>query len=199
MLTFCYVLVFAHVNIKNNKDMSSYSYTYIKEYLPVRYSATLEQKSDRQIVYDFKDGYCGPTIKKALVDRIKEIRRCVNGSNWRICFIPASTRERTSVRYRMLADFFQRETGIPCCISTIETINDEVSGHLGGKKANPAENFRIKSNEVSNMNIILIDDVITRGNTFVRTADKLVANGAKQVVGLFLAKTINPDWVSCSA
>lgn len=37
--------------------MNSYSYTYLKEYLPVRYSATLEQKSDRQIVYDFKDGF----------------------------------------------------------------------------------------------------------------------------------------------
>ena len=74
-----------------------------------------------------------------------------------------------------------------------------MSGHLGGKKTNPADNFSINSSEVSNMNIILIDDVITRGMTFVRTADKLVANGAKQVVGLFLAKTINPDWVSCSA
>lgn len=179
--------------------MSNYSYTYIKEYLPVRYSATLEQKSDRQIVYDFKDGYCSSTIKKALVDRIREIRQCFNGSNWRICFIPASTHYRTIARYKALAEFLQRETGVPCSVSTIETIHDEIAGHLGGKKANPAENFRIQSKEVSNMNIILIDDVITRGNTFVRTADKLVVNGAKQVVGLFLAKTINPDWVSCSA
>lgn len=179
--------------------MSSYSYTYLKEYLPVRYSATLNQKSDRQIVYDFKNGYCALSIKKAFIDRIRIIRQCFNGSNWRICFIPASTHARTVVRYRSFAEFLQRETGIPCCISTIEPIHDEVAGHLGGKKANPAENFRIQSRDVSNMNIILIDDVITRGNTFVRTADKLVANGANQVVGLFLAKTINPDWVSCSA
>lgn len=179
--------------------MSSYSYTYLKEYLPVRYSATLDQKSDRQIVYDFKNGYCSLSVKNALVDRIRDIRQCFNGLNWRICFIPASTQSKTVARYKSLAEFLQRETGIPCSISTIETIHDEVSGYLGGKKANPADNFCINSSEVSNMNIILIDDVITRGTTFVRTADKLVANGAKQVVGLFLAKTINPDWVSCSA
>lgn len=179
--------------------MSSYSYTYLKEYLPVRYSATVEQKSNRQIVYDFKDGYCSLSLKKAILERIGDIRQCFNGSCWRICFIPASTHSKTVVRYKSLAEFLQRETGIPCSISTIETIHDEVSGHLGGKKTNPADNFSINSSEVSNMNIILIDDVITRGTTFVRTADKLVANGAKQVVGLFLAKTINPDWVSCSA
>lgn len=179
--------------------MSSYSYTYLKEYLPVRYSATLEQKSDRQIVYDFKNGYCSLSVKNALVDRIRDIRQCFNGFNWRICFIPASTHAKTIARYKSLADFLQRETDIPCGISTIETIHDEESGYIGVKKANPADNFRINSSEVSNMNIILIDDVITRGTIFVRTADKLVANGAKQVVGLFLAKTINPDRVSCSA
>ena len=173
--------------------MSSYSYTYLKEYLPVRYSATLEQKSDRQAVYDFKDGYCSLSVKNALVDRINEIRKCFSGNNWRICFIPASTHSKTVVRYKSLAEFLQRESGIPCSVSTIETIHDEIAGHLGGKKANPAENFRIQGEEILNMNIILIDDVITRGNTFVRTADKLVANGANQVVGLFLAKTINPD------
>lgn len=172
--------------------MSSYSYTYLKEYLPVRYSATLEQKSDRQIVYDFKDGSCSLSIKNAFADIIRDISQFFNSSNWRICFIPASTHAKTIARYKSLAEFLQRETGIPCSISTIETIHDEVSGHLGGKKANPADNFSINSSEVSNMNI-------TRGTTFVRTADKLVANGAKQVVGLFLAKTINPDRVSCSA
>ena len=179
--------------------MSSYSYTYLKEYLPVRYSATLDQKSDRQIVYDFKNGYCSLSVKNALVDRIRYIRQCFNGFNWRICFIPASTHAKTIARYKSLADFLQKETNTPCGISTIETIHDEVSGYMGVKKVNPADNFRINSSDVSNMNIILIDDVITRGTTFVRTADKLVANGAKQVVGLFLAKTINPDRVSCSA
>jgi predicted amidophosphoribosyltransferase len=47
--------------------------------------------------------------------------------------------------------------------------------------------------------VILVDDVITRGRTFVQTADKLIANGASSVEGMFVAKTVNPDWNSMVA
>ena len=42
--------------------------------------------------------------------------------------------------------------------------------------------------------VILIDDVITRGRTFTQTASKILANGASCVIGMFVAKTVNPDW-----
>lgn len=42
--------------------------------------------------------------------------------------------------------------------------------------------------------VILVDDVITRGRTFVQIANKLISNGASSVEGLFVAKTINPNW-----
>lgn len=42
--------------------------------------------------------------------------------------------------------------------------------------------------------VILIDDVITRGRTFSDTAIKMINKGASSVVGLFVAKTVNPDW-----
>jgi predicted amidophosphoribosyltransferase len=45
---------------------------------------------------------------------------------------------------------------------------------------------------VRGMNIILIDDVITRGQTFNDTGRKLMAAGAASVTGLFLAKTVHP-------
>lgn len=179
--------------------MSSYSYTYLMEYLPVRYSATLEQQSVRQTVFNFKDGICSRGVKLEIVERIKLIRQCVNEANWRICFIPASSHLKTVLRYKALSDFIQMSTGIPCSIDTINTLDDEVSGHIGGKKIDPAKNFFVLGDDVLGKNVILIDDVITRGNTFVGTADKLIAKGAKNVVGLFLAKTINPDYVSCSA
>ena len=47
--------------------------------------------------------------------------------------------------------------------------------------------------------VILIDDIITRGTTFNKTADKLESMGAVCVTGLFLAKTINPDYVGYSS
>ena len=187
------------MNTKNKHNMSTYSYTYLKEYLPVRYSATIEQKLDRKIVYDFKDGICSLSVKRELVERIDLIRECSNETDWRICFIPASHRMTTIKRYKSLSEYLQKETGIPCNISSIQTLHDEVPGHLGGKKSNPEDNFRIEKKDIIDKNVILIDDVITRGTTFTNTANKLMDNGAKQVVGLFLAKTINPDWISRTA
>lgn len=43
------------------------------EYLPKRYSANAEQENARQIVYDFKDGYCSTQLKQQIVSRIKDI------------------------------------------------------------------------------------------------------------------------------
>ena len=177
----------------------NYQYNYIMEYLPKRYSATTKQKNDREIIYDFKNGYCSLGLINTIIEYIKEIKKELGGNNWRVCFIPASTHNKTVCRYKKLADYIEKETGIACDYHTILPIQDEESGHITGKKTNPAENFNIKSSDVAGKNIILIDDIITRGMTFMQTTDKLIRNGANMVRGLFLAKTINPDWVRHSA
>lgn len=177
----------------------SYTYNYIMEYLPKRYSATRKQESDRQVIYDFKNGYCSLSLMNAIVEHIKEIKKELGGNNWRVCFIPASTHHKTACRYQKLAAFIEKETGIACDYHTIQPIQDQESGHITGKKTNPAENFNIKTSDVAGKNIILIDDVITRGMTFMQITNKLTRNGANMVRGLFLAKTVNPDWGRHSA
>lgn len=177
----------------------NYQYRYIMEYLPKRYSATTKQENDREVIYDFKNGYCRLSLMNTIVENIKEIKKELGGNNWRVCFIPASTHIKTACRYQKLAAFIEKETGIACDYHTIQPILDQESGHITGKKANPAENFTIKASDVAGKNIILIDDIITRGMTFMQTTDKLIRNGANMVRGLFLAKTINPDWVKHSA
>lgn len=42
-------------------------------------------------------------------------------------------------------------------------------------------------------NVILIDDIITTGETFNKTAEQAMRMGAHSVHGLFLAKTVHPD------
>lgn len=175
--------------------MGTYKYLNIMEYLPKRYNATTKQENDRQVIYDFKNGYCDLSLMHKIAEYIKFVKNKMGGCNWRVCFIPASTHAKTTRRYNKLANFIERETGIACDYHTIMPIIDQESGHIAGKKANPAENFNVNAKDVAGKNIILIDDVITRGTTFRQTANKLAANGANMIVGLFLAKTINPDWV----
>jgi phosphoribosylpyrophosphate synthetase len=166
------------------------------EYGSNSYSQTAFEKSiiSDRVVY--------PQYMKMVIDLIRESyidKRETGGNNWRVCFIPASTHHKTACRYQKLATFIEKETGIACDYHTILPIQDQESGHITGKKTNPAENFNIKTSDVAGKNIILIDDVITRGMTYVHTTNKLINNGANMVKGLFLAKTINPDWVRHSA
>lgn len=179
--------------------MGTYNYQYIMEYLPKRYTATTKQECDRQVIYDFKNGYCNLSLMNNIVEHIKDIKNKMGGNNWRVCFIPASTHLKTACRYQKLAAYIEKETGIACDFHTIMPIIDQESGHIAGKKANPAADFNVKRADVEGKNIILIDDIITRGTTFMGTTNKLMANGANMVIGLFLAKTINPDWVRYSA
>ena len=171
---------------------TSYNYAYCMEYLPVRYSATTQQQNNRQEVYNFKNGYCSSRIKDYIIDKIKSIVG-YSSSRWCVCFIPASTNSKTARRYNELAEAVRREIGCTCSTNIISNKCDRESGHLTGKKSNPSEDFLVDST-IRGKNVILIDDVITRGRTFVTTANKLENEGANSVVGLFVAKTINPDW-----
>lgn len=170
----------------------SYQYTNILEYVPIRFMATIEQDIDRKTVYSFKDGYCSEDLKEKIVDRIKMLMNSCPGGSWEVCFIPASSHNRTVNRYSQLRRYLSDRLGIECSIDAITKEHDEESGYKTIKKANPAEDFKIERNKVAGKKIILIDDVITRGRTFCCTADKLIECGASNVLGLFVAKTIHP-------
>lgn len=173
--------------------MRNYRYTYLMDYVPVRFNATSEQAANRQEVYNFKNGYCTLKVKERLVKTINDIKNDVFDGKTRVCFIPASSHYKTIQRYRNLSSYIEDMTGCPCSISTITKERDEEAGHISGKKLNPAMDYKVNRNDIYGENVILIDDVITRGRTFSSTADKLYDNGAKEVIGLFLAKTIHPN------
>lgn len=175
--------------------MNTYRISHIMEYLPKRYPATPKQENDRQVIYNFKNGYCSLELKNIIVERIKVFKDTIAENNIRVCFIPASTLSKTVNRYKDLAAYIEKETGIACSVETILPGVDHEAGHIGGKAADPAKDFKFKNEDINGKNIILMDDVITRGTTFLMTAHRLEELGAKNIMGMFLAKTINPDWV----
>ena len=168
------------------------TYQYLKDYLPVRYQANAQQLADRQTCYNFKDGYLNDEVKSGFLNKIQEI---TNGekTGWDICFIPASTKSKTQTRYKKLAEAIQA-SGYKVAIDAIYNEHDHEAGHLTGKTGNPIEGFGFNTSGIAGKKIIVIDDIITRGKTFQMVAEKLMAMGATTVTGLFLAKTINPDY-----
>ena len=168
------------------------NYQYLKEYLPVRYQANAQQLADRQTCYNFKDGNINDEVKSGFLNKIQEI---TNGekTGWAICFIPASTKSKTQIRYKKLAEAILA-SGYKVAIDAIYNEHDHEAGHLTGKTGNPIEGFGFNTSGIAGKKIIVIDDIITRGKTFQMVAEKLMAMGATTVTGLFLAKTINPDY-----
>lgn len=171
----------------------NYEYRYLMEYLPKRYSATMKQENDREVIYDFKNGYCSLSLMNTIVECIKEIKNETGGNNWRVCFIPASTHHKTACRYQKLAEAIQA-AGYEVAINAIYNEHDHEAGHLTGKTGNPIEGFGFNASDIAGKKLIVIDDIITRGRTFQMVAEKLETMGAASVTGLFLAKTFNPDY-----
>lgn len=168
------------------------NYYYFKEYLPKRYSVNAEQLADRQTCYDFKNGILSEEVSTDFLSKIEDITQG-NKTEWLICFIPASTRTKTIIRYKNLMSAIQN-AGYTANLSTIYNEHDREAEHILGKTNNPIEGFGFKADDIMGKKVIVIDDIITRGTTFNMVADKLKADGATSVVGLFLAKTINPDY-----
>lgn len=164
----------------------------ILEYLPKRYDATEEQEQNRQICYSFKDGYLSDFVKNSFLAKIREITGGCK-LNWLVCFIPASTSAKTERRFSKLADAIRKD-GYDVELRAIYNRYDTEAGHISGKSSNPIEAFGFNSEKFGGKNIILIDDIITRGTTFNQAANKLDRLGALSVTGLFLARTINPDY-----
>ena len=175
-----------------------YRYYYTMEYLPTRYEASESEWNNRHAVWNFKDGVCCSSILNDLVEIINHI---VNGrkSDYVICFIPASTSTKTINRFFSFLRRLTERTGVQATLSAITKTADSEAGHIVGKSSNPTADFCFNSSLFRGKKVILVDDVITRGRTFVQTANKLMANGASSVEGMFVAKTVNPDWNSMVA
>nr|WP_297654907.1 phosphoribosyltransferase [uncultured Prevotella sp.] len=171
------------------------NYYYLKEYLPKRYNASAEQLADRQTCYNFKDGILSEEVSKSFLNKIEAITQG-NKAAWRICFIPASTQVKTIMRYTNLMSAIQ-SAGYTADMFTVYNEYDREAEHITGKTNNPIEGFGFKADGIVGKNVIVIDDIITRGTTFNMVAEKLLTMGATTVTGLFLAKTINPDYNPC--
>lgn len=168
----------------------------IMSYLPVRYPANEDDWRNRRCVWNFKDGICTPFVLDGLVAAINYITNGKDKSEYVICFIPASTKAKTKIRYGNLTTKLWRKTGVMPKLSAIEKSCDSEASHISGKSSNPTKDFEFDTDCFKGKKVILIDDVLTTGRTFKDTATKMMNLGALSVNGVFVAKTINPDYTS---
>ena len=168
-----------------------YMTDFIYNYLQTRYEATEADWSARRAIWNFKDGHMSESLYQAILSKIRGIIPSSH-QDWVIAFIPASTGERTRMRFGRLAERLSGEYNVQ--LAAVYNAEDRASTMTTGKIADPTTTFGIHDNLIKGKKVLLFDDVTTTGRSFTRTADKLMSHGAAGVHGLFIGKTVHPDY-----
>lgn len=169
--------------------LGPYSYAYCFPYYPVGRIKDEDPiwASNRQMVYDFKLGNY-QTAAVLLVDFLRGRYSRSELECFTLCVIPASTMEKNERRYRRFCEYVSAKTGIQNGMDVISILYDR-SNSIEGKSENTILNLAF-SEEVMGMDVLLFDDIMTRGTSFTQCAGRLMEKGANSVTGFFLGKTI---------
>ena len=149
----------------------------------------------RNDIYAFKDGNNQEYFITRLYGAIKNEPFFDDflSSNTVLVPIPASTRAKNEIRFRNFVKGLSHRLGLIDGMDSITIRYDREE--LKGKNAlDKISNLEFNGSMVFNKNVILLDDLITRGTGFVQCAQKLKELGAKNVVGVFIGKTTWGSW-----
>ena len=108
--------------------------------------------------------------------------------NWMLCVIPASTRAKNEARNRHFCESVSRICGIRNGYKEIIILFDRTDSRHE-KTDDTIGNLQF-GNGFEGRKVLLFDDIVTRGVSFIQCAEKIVDKGAESVTGLFLGRTL---------
>lgn len=164
---------------------------YIHDYCPSHCGRVhIEQERARHSVYAFKDGekpHLWAKIFSLCIGELPAFGKIRD--NAVLVPIPASTRERNVQRYarfcRILSKMLKIEDGFRAI--WIARSREQLKGTVGTDKL---ENVEFNARYIRGKDVILCDDVTTTGQSLVQMKRKMMELGAKSVIGVFMARTI---------
>ena len=172
---------------------------YLLDYYPTKvdFEADDDEWNDRWTVWHFKND-SDKTSEKAhqhVLDRV--IPKFVDILNetfgeeslkyLTLVCIPASTQEKNDARYKEFSERLCRETGMENGFEHIQVTGARVAKHDGGEYDNVNYSFDVSF--FNGKRVILLDDIITKGNSMRIAKAILQKQGAKVICGLAVGKT----------
>lgn len=166
--------------------------TWFCKYYPARIRNVGEKEiADRQLVFDFKDGWAYEEVAQRTATAMTE-RYGASCANIVFSPVPASSSEKNEIRYKA---FCQRVCELTGAINGYDYVS------VSGKRLTIHENRKAEK-EVRKVNVIefnsaffngksvvVFDDVITKGLSYAVYANQLEGLGANVLGGVFLART----------
>ena len=165
----------------------SFHCCYFYDYCPETDTRCLRDDRNRDMILSFKDGQNEVAIHLVTEFIFRYIVQ-KDIENWVFCVIPASTREKNDRRNRDFCERVSKITGIGNGFKEIIILYDR-SDSRQQKEDDTVWNLQFGAG-VTNKHVLLFDDIITRGVSFMQCAKKLTEKGAASVTGLFLGRTL---------
>ena len=175
-------------------------YSFLFYYYPTtcNFEATEEEWSNRWLVWNFKNtpGKTSPEAHEETLDEVVPMLKDkilstfeVNSLKYlTLVCIPASSQEKTQARYEEFSNRICGELGMENAYSHITVLEARQERHLGGTNINTGQ-LRFDEEFFNGKNVLLFDDVITRGDSMRTFKRKMEALGATVIGGLSLGKT----------
>ncbi len=175
---------------------------YLLDYYPttVEFEADDDEWDDRWTVWIFKNDP-GKTPEEAhqrvlnrVVPKFAGLLKDTFGEEslkyLTLVCIPASTEEKNNARYKEFSERLCQETGIENGFSHIHLTRDRVAKREGGNADDVSiANYSFDDSFFNGKRVILLDDIITKGNSMRIAKAKLEKLGAQVICGLSVGKT----------
>lgn len=176
---------FKEIAFENHRAVYCYDYYPVGKF---EESITDKDLAHREEILRFKGGDYMP-MAALVTDFIKGNFYKGAMQEWMLCAIPASTREKHVQRYAKLLQVVAEATGIGNGLECIRIRYDRKDSREK-KDENAIRNLEFDAVRIRGKSILLMDDITTRGTSFIQCAEKLYGCGARFVCGFFMGKTI---------
>ena len=166
---------------------------YLYDYCPVRRNdkITFEGKKVSNAVWRFKSGEQTDLSVKLFSIAASRIRAIQENRHRAVLVpVPASTREKHRTRYEAFCRKLSADMGVADGYGAITVAYDRAQYKGTHGNGDRTANLEFHPERFRGKCVLLVDDVLTTGATFIALRRRLIAHGAKFVIGMFLAKTI---------
>lgn len=178
-------------------EIRGYRAVYCMDYYPKnKYpdaALSVEQIRVREFLLGVKDGRFADRSADILAHYLLGHFWKDDLKKWAVCYIPAATQERTNRRYNELANKVLSKVPVMDGRGWIRVVRDRGASRESAKGDDTTWNLSFDREKIQGKRIFLVDDITTRGMSFVQCARKLKENGAADVVGFFFGKSVYSD------
>lgn len=164
---------------------------YFFDYLPTKYEANSREWQVRKMIWDFKDGKRSLQVAEMVARKIREQFGSTT-ENIVFCCIPASSQKKNETRYKAFADEVCRLSGMINAYAYIHIEGKRLAVHErhNTKRVEMVEIINFESSFFDGKQVLVFDDVLTRGFSYACFACSLESLGASVLGGYFLGRTL---------